>query len=92
MNIKPLGDKVLVREDVQPEKLGGIYLPSNVDTETWEPQSGVVVGVGDDWLKHPDAKMGDRVFYDAWRGRHEELDGVGYRLLERDEVLAVMEE
>jgi len=45
--IRPIGDKVLVLEDEQPEKIGGIYLPPGVDDQTWECMSGEVVGLGE---------------------------------------------
>lgn len=112
--IKPIGDKVLVREDERPEREGLIYRAPMNDGEVWEPTYGEVVSVGEGkkcnrktdittagdidrvYMTHgllvpPDVQPGDRVAYDPWRGSHFEHDGIGYRLLERDEVLAVLE-
>ena len=63
--IHPMGDRVVIRPDEQPEvSTGGIYLP---DTAKERPQEGEVVaaGPGDQeiWLLSPDsgAKAGMKI-------------------------------
>lgn len=73
MNLKPIGDRIIVRREVSEEKTaGGILLP---DTAKKKPQRGVVLAVGPGKLNHKDGsripmtlKVGDVVVFTAWAG------------------------
>jgi chaperonin GroES len=97
MEIKPLGDRVVVRRQESDEKTaGGILLP---DTAKNKPQRGKVLAVGPGkldkngkWLPL-DLKVGDTVLFTSWAGdefkdakRNEVL------LMRGDDILAVVSE
>ena len=73
MNLKPIGDRIIVRREVSEEKTsGGILLP---DTAKKKPQRGVVLAVGPGKLNNKDGsripmtlKVGDVVLFTAWAG------------------------
>ncbi|MBE3599084.1 MAG: co-chaperone GroES [Limnochordaceae bacterium] len=87
MNIKPLEDRVLLRP-VKPEERtkGGIILP---DTAQEKSQEGEVVAVGDD--ENIKVKPGDRVLYAKYSGTEVKLNGVDYLIINRSDLLAVIE-
>ena len=96
MNIKPLGERVLIKL-LESEEMtqGGIYIP---DTAKEKPQEGEVVAVGpgrtlDDGKKAPmEVKVGDIVLFAKYSGTEFKRDGVEYMLLNADrDILAVVE-
>ena len=94
LNVKPLGDRVLVEPVEEKEvKKGGIIIP---DTAKEKPQEGIVrvLGTGktdDDGKKVPfETKIGDRVLVAKYGGTEIKLDGKEYRILSADDVLAVL--
>ncbi|MFW5871169.1 MAG: co-chaperone GroES [Verrucomicrobiota bacterium] len=95
MNIKPLGDRVLVepKEDTE-EKKGGIIIP---DTAKEKPQEGKVVSVGtgkvdDEGKKIPfNVKKGDRVLMPKYGGTEVKIDDKEYQILREEDILAVIE-
>ena len=88
MKIRPLGDRVLVKQEESEEKsAGGIYIPETAQEKT---QSGVVVAVGDD----KDAitvKKGQKVMYDKYAGTTINIDGVEHLIMKMPDILAVIE-
>ena len=95
MNIKPLGDRVLVKPiDADKEvKKGGIIIP---DTAKEKPQEGKVVAVGtgkrdDDGKLVPfNVKKGDRVLMPKYGGTEVKVDDVEYQIVREDDILAVI--
>lgn len=94
-NIKPLGDKVLVKPNTSTEKTaGGIVLP---DTAKERPQEGEVVAVGpgrilDNGNKAElTVKVGDTVIYSKYGGTEIKSDGQEYLILDESSILAVKE-
>jgi chaperonin GroES len=96
MNLKPLGDRVVVqREEAQDKTAGGIVLP---DTAKDKPQKGKVLAVGDGRLtkdgKRRDlqVKVGDSVLFTSYAGDEFKLEGDKKVLLMReDDILAVID-
>lgn len=95
INVKPLGDRVLVEQVEEKEvKKGGIIIP---DTAKEKPTEGVVVALGtgktDDSGKKIafEVKKGDRVLISKYGGTEIKLDGKEYKLLNVDDILAVIE-
>lgn len=96
MNIKPIGERVVVKVLAAEEKTkGGIVLP---DTATKEkPQEGEVVAVGlGKFLENGqraalEVKVGDKVIYSKYSGAEVKIDGQEYLILngERD-ILAII--
>ena len=95
LNIKPLGDRLLVEPLEEKEtKKGGIIIP---DTAKEKPQEGVIVALGtgktdDNGKKVPfEVKKGDRVLVSKYGGTEIKLDGREYKILNSDDILAVIE-
>jgi chaperonin GroES len=95
MNIKPLGDRVLVEQVEEKEvKKGGIIIP---DTAKEKPTEGIVVALGtgktdDSGKKVPfEVKKGDRVLVSKYGGTELKLDGKEYKIFSSDDILAVIE-
>jgi chaperonin GroES len=95
MNVKPLGDRVLVEPVEEKEvKKGGIIIP---DTAKEKPTEAVIVALGtgktdDDGKKVPfEVKKGDRVLISKYGGTEIKLDNKEYKILNSDDLLAVLE-
>jgi chaperonin GroES len=95
MNLKPLGDRVVVeREEAKGTTAGGIVLP---DTAKDKPQKGKVVAVGDGRVtkdgkrRELQVKVGDVVLFTSYAGEEFKLGGEAKVLLMReDDILAVL--
>jgi chaperonin GroES len=94
VNLKPLGDRVVVEHVEQAEKsAGGVFLP---DTAKEKPQEGRVLAVGtgrtlDNGTKLPiDVKPGDKIIYSKYSGSEIKLDGKEYLIISEKDVLAVI--
>jgi chaperonin GroES len=97
-NVRPVGDRVLVEPVEEKEtkgKKGGIIIP---DTAKERPMESVVVAVGtgkagDDGKRVPiEVKKGDRVLVSKYGGGTEiKLNGKDYKILNSDDILAVIE-
>jgi chaperonin GroES len=96
MNLKPLGDRVVVeREEAKEKTAGGIVLP---DTAKDKPQKGKVIAVGDGRLtkdgkrRELQVKVGDLVLFTSYAGEEFKVNGDKKVLLMReDDTLAVVD-
>jgi chaperonin GroES len=95
MAVKPLDDRVLVKQSQAEEKTaGGIVLP---DTAKEKPQRGKVIAAGPGKLLESgkrgsmSLKKGDDIFYGKYTGTEIKIDGDEYVILRESEVLAVIE-
>ncbi|MBP8260664.1 MAG: co-chaperone GroES [Verrucomicrobia bacterium] len=95
MNLKPLGDRVLVEPVEEKEtKKGGIIIP---DSAKEKPTEAVVVALGtgktdEDGKKVPfEVKKGDRVLISKYGGTEVKVEGKEYKLLNSDDILAIIE-
>ncbi len=93
MNLKPLGDRVIIKVLEKEEKTSsGIVLP---DKAKEKPQEGEVKAVGegrilDDGTRvQMDVKVGDKVIFSKYAGSEVKLDGEEYLILRQDDILAV---
>jgi chaperonin GroES len=91
LNVKPLGDRILVEAVEEKEvKKGGIIIP---DSAKEKPMESVVVALGtgktdDNGKKVPfEVKKGDRVY----GGTEIKLDGREYKILNADDILAIID-
>ncbi len=96
MNLKPLGDRVLVKPAAAEQKTAsGLYIASNAQEK---PQRGEVVAVGagklgEDGTRLPmDVKAGDVVIYGKYGGNEVKVDGEDYLLMRADDIYAIVEE
>ncbi len=94
MNLKPLGDKVIVEVlDAKDKSSGGIILPDNAKEKPQEAKvlavgSGKVLGNGK--VVPPELKAGDTVLFGKYSGNEVKLDGKEFLIILQDDVLAVI--
>ena len=95
MNLKPLGDRVVIENVEQKDvSAGGVFLP---DTAKEKPQEGIVRAVGtgrtlDNGTKLPmGVKTGDRVIYSKYSGSEVKIDGKDYLIVSEKDVLAIVD-
>ncbi len=93
MNLKPLGDRLIVRAIEEEETTAsGIVLP---DTAKEKPQKGKVIAVGDGKVNEDTGKRaalgvaeGDEVLYSKYGGTEIKVDGEELLVLRESDVLA----
>lgn len=95
VNVRPLGDRILVKRLEEEEVMkGGIIIP---DTAKEKPQRGEVVAVGlgrldDDGKRIPlDVKEGDNILFGKYAGNEVTIDDEEYLIMREDDVLAIVE-
>jgi chaperonin GroES len=95
MTLKPLADRVVVRQnDAEEVTKTGIVLP---DSAKEKPTKGKVISVGpgkqdDKGKRHEVAcRVGDTVVYGKYSGTEVELDGTKYVILRESDILGVLE-
>jgi chaperonin GroES len=97
MNLKPIGDRIIVRRFESEEKTaGGILLP---DTAKNKPQKGKVLAVGPgrllkDGSRRPlQVKEGDVVLFTSWAGdEYKHRDKEEILVMHEEDVLAVLDD
>ena len=94
MAIKPLGDRLVVRQlDASEKTKSGLVLP---DSAKEKPQEAKVIAVGtgrlleDGTVKPLEVKTGDRVLYGKYSGSEVTVDGQEYLILKEEDVLALV--
>ena len=91
MNLKPLGDRVIVKAVEQEEiTASGIVLP---DTAKEKPQRGTVLAVGEGrWVDGArvalEVSEGDEVIYSKYGGTEVRLEGEDVLILSEHDILA----
>ncbi len=95
MNIKPLGDRVLVKPLSSEEVTkSGIVLPDTAEKEKKEQGEVVAVGEGEK-IKKLNLKVGDKVLFGKYAGDDAEMgEGtakVEYKFLKDEDVLGIVE-
>lgn len=95
MKLKPLADRVIVRQTEAEEKTkSGIYLP---DAAKEKPTKGKVIAVGpgklDDNGKRTEVavRVGETVYYGKYSGTDVEIDGEKLVILRESDLLGVLE-
>lgn len=95
MAVKPLDDRVLVKQcDAEQKTAGGIVLP---DSAQEKPQRGKVVATGPGKLLDSgqrgklSVKKGDEIFYGKYAGTEIKIDGEEYVILRESDILAIVE-
>nr|WP_304622156.1 co-chaperone GroES [Hufsiella ginkgonis] len=89
MNIKPIGDRVVVEAAPAEEKTAsGLYIP---DTAKEKPQRGLVVAVGEGKKDEPlTVKAGDQVLYGKYAGTEITYEGKEYLIMRESDIYAVL--
>ena len=93
MNLKPLGDRVVIKKIEAEEKTkSGIVLPSSAKEQ---PQMAEVVAIGaditNDEKKKDQIKVGDKVIFSQYAGTEVKVDDEEYTVLKLNDLLAVVE-
>lgn len=94
MNLKPLGDKIIVEIlEATDKSKGGIILP---DSAQEKPQEAKVVAVGSGKtlskgkIVAPEVKAGDRIIFGKYSGNEVKVDDKDYLIIDSDDVLAIL--
>ena len=90
MKIKPLADRVLVKNDkAETKTAGGLIIPEAAQEKT---QTAVVVEVGPGTPDTPiTVKKGNRIMYDKYAGTQVKIDGEDHLILRMSDIIAVIE-
>ena len=94
MKIKPLGDRVVIKNmEAEETSKGGILLAGNAKEK---PQLAEVLAVGPGGnVDGKEIKMyvaeGQKVFYSKYAGTEVKLDGVEYIIVRQSDILAIVE-
>lgn len=89
MKIKPMDDRVLIEFAPEETKTaGGIIIP---DTVKEKPKMGKVVAVGTDEDLQEHVKTGDFILFAKYGGEEIEVDGKEYKIVQRADILAIVE-
>ena len=94
INVRPLGDRVLVQPLEEKEiKKGGIIIP---DTAKEKPQEGKVVALGTGKVDEDGKKVeftvkkGDKVLITKYGGTEIKIDGETYLIMREDDILGII--
>ena len=93
MNLKPLGDRVVLKQLVAEETTkSGIVLPGQAKEK---PQQAEVIAVGPGGVVDGkeitmQVKVGDKVIYSKYSGTEVELDNEKYVIVKQNDILAVI--
>jgi chaperonin GroES len=96
MNVKPLGDKLIVkRAQAQDKTDSGIYLPESAkDT----PKEGEIVATGKGILNKNSGdympftvKKGDRVIFSSYAGTEIKIEGNEFLIMTENDILGIID-
>ena len=94
LNIKPLGDKVIVkRVEAEEKTAGGIVLP---DSAKEKPKRGIILAIGtgrlldDGSRSEMQVKKNDEVIFNSYAGTEIKVDGEEYMIMDESDILGVM--
>lgn len=94
MNLKPLGDRVVIKHlEAEETTKSGIILTGAAKEK---PQEAVVVAVGPGTVVDGEkivmeVKVGDKVIYSKYAGTEVTLDKEDYVIVKQSDILAVVE-
>ncbi|OGE38686.1 hypothetical protein A3F00_03390 [Candidatus Daviesbacteria bacterium RIFCSPHIGHO2_12_FULL_37_11] len=95
LSVRPLMGYVLVLpSEAESRTASGIILPESAQEK---PAQGKVIAVGDDMVMEngkvlmAPVKVGDRVVYKKWGGDEIKVEGVEYKLVKFDDLMAILE-
>jgi len=95
MKLRPLDDRVVIKQSEAEEKTaGGILIP---DTAKEKPQLGKIVATGPGKMldngkrSQISVKKNDKVIYAKYIGSEVEIDGEEYVILREGDILGIVE-
>ena len=96
MKVKPLGDRILVKQlEAEEKSKGGIILP---DTAKEKPKEGKVKAVGtgkvleDGKVQPLNVKVGDHILFTSYGGTEVNIDNEEYLIMKEEDVLGIISE
>ena len=90
MKIRPLADRVLVKQvAAETKSAGGIIIPETSQEKT-QQATVEAVGPGTDKEKIT-VKVGEKILYDKYAGTGIKIDGEDYLILKNSDIIAVVE-
>ena len=97
MKVKPLADRVLLKQEAAEEKTAsGIFLPDTAKKD--KPQTGKVIAVGkgkyaeNGKLVPMEVKPGDEVMFAKYIGAELKMNGIEYLVISERDVYGVFHE
>lgn len=85
MNLKPLGDRVVVKMlEAKEEMRSGLIIP---DAAKEKPQEGEIVAVG---ALVKDIEVGNLVLFEKYAGNKVKLEGKEYLIMHQDDILGIV--
>ncbi|MHC4697106.1 MAG: co-chaperone GroES [Planctomycetota bacterium] len=94
LNIRPLGDKVIVqRVEAEGKTAGGIVLP---DTAKEKPKRGIILAVGNGRLlddgsrSEMQVKKNDEVIFTSYAGTEIKVSGEDYMIMDESDILGII--
>jgi len=90
MTIKPLADRVLVKNDkAETKTASGLIIPEAAQEKT---QTATVIAVGPGTSETEiTVKVGDKIMYDKYSGTQVKIDGEDHLILKMNDIIAVIE-
>jgi chaperonin GroES len=95
INLRPLGEKVIVkRVEAEGKTAGGIVLP---DSAKEKPKRGVVLAIGDgrlldDGKRVPlQVKKNDQVVFTSYAGSEIKMNGEEYIIMDESDILGIVD-
>ena len=94
MNLKPLFDRVVIKDaEMEETTKGGLILAS---TAKEKPQYAIVVAVGPGGVVDGkditmQVSVGQKVVYSKYAGTEIKLDGEEYKIVRQNDILAIVE-
>ena len=89
INIRPLGDRVVVEPAKAEEKtVSGIIIPNDSQEK---PNQGTVVAIPEKTeVNNVTVKVGDTVLYGQYAGTEIDIDGENYLIMSETDILAIV--
>lgn len=95
MNLKPLGDRVIIkRDEAEQTTASGLYLASDAKEK---PQTGTIIAVGEGRkgkkgkIEPLPVEVGDKVLYGKYGGTEVTVEGEEVLIVRFDDLFAVFE-
>jgi chaperonin GroES len=95
LNIRPIGDKVIVkRVESEDKTAGGIVLP---DSAKEKPKRGVILAIGNGKLlddgrrSEMQVKKHDEVVFTSYAGSEIKINGEEYMIMDESDILGIIE-
>ena len=89
MKLRPLGDKVVIKQMEAEEKTkSGIVLPTQSQEKPQQAEV-IAVGPGTEDVKM-EVEVGDKIIYSKYSGTEVKLDDEKYIIVKQEDILAVI--